>query len=70
MIVDNLLTIVKGTRVSEQQTFEEDFVIRRSSMASCGSVDVDIVAYRGPLTRPDWMDIETGKDCYSQTILQ
>lgn len=57
--------LVRGTRVSEQQTFEEDFVIRRSSMASCGSVDVDIVAYRGPLTRPDWMDIETDKDKFT-----
>ncbi|KAL4068706.1 hypothetical protein V8B97DRAFT_2024646 [Scleroderma yunnanense] len=53
--------LTRGTRVSEQQTFEEEFVIRRSTVDSCESVDVDITAYRGSLTKPDWMDTEPDK---------
>ncbi|KAI6159165.1 hypothetical protein EDD17DRAFT_915883 [Pisolithus thermaeus] len=48
----------RGTRVSAEQTFEEDFVVRRSTIQSCASVDVDITAYRGSLAKPDWMDTE------------
>ena len=56
-----LMIVVKGTRVGEEQTFEEAFVIRRSTMDACEIVEVDITAYRGSLTKPDWTDTEPGK---------
>lgn len=53
--------LIRGTRVAEEQTFEEGFVIRRSTMDACETVEVDITAYRGSLTKPDWMDTEPDK---------
>ncbi|KAG1804031.1 uncharacterized protein BJ212DRAFT_1571075 [Suillus subaureus] len=50
--------LTKGTRVSEQQEFSETFVIRRYNQAVCNRVEVDIMAYRGLLPTPEWMDIE------------
>ncbi|KAH7883407.1 hypothetical protein F5I97DRAFT_1981501 [Phlebopus sp. FC_14] len=55
--------LTRGTRVSEEQTFEEAFAIRRTTQAACDSVEVDITCYRGPLVRPNWMDDE--KDQFS-----
>ncbi|KIJ66155.1 hypothetical protein HYDPIDRAFT_152023 [Hydnomerulius pinastri MD-312] len=55
--------LTRGTRVSEEQTFDESFAIRRTTQPACNSVEVDITSYRGSLARPDWMDTE--RDMFS-----
>jgi hypothetical protein len=55
----------QGTRVSEQQEFNETFAVRRYNQAACNNVEVDIRSYRGTLPNPQWVDAERGK-----TLLQ
>ncbi|KAF9222352.1 hypothetical protein BS17DRAFT_767970 [Gyrodon lividus] len=50
--------LMRGTRVSEKQEFEEAFAIRRTSQVACNTVEVDITSYRGSLAQPSWMDTE------------
>lgn len=50
----------KGTRVAEEQEFQETFALRRSSQAACTSLDIAIMSYRGPMDQPIWMDSERG----------
>ncbi|KAG1737858.1 uncharacterized protein EDB91DRAFT_471992 [Suillus paluster] len=50
--------LTKGTRVSEQQEFNETFAIRRYNQAACNNVEVGIMSYRGLLPQPEWMDTE------------
>lgn len=51
----------QGTRVSEQQEFNEAFAVRRYNQAACNNVEVGIMSYRGSLTNPNWVDTERGK---------
>ena len=53
--------ILQGTQVSEQQEFQSSFFILRESATDCTSISDKIVAYRGSLSDPLWMDIEPGK---------
>ena len=53
--------IVQGTQVSEQQEFRSSFSMLRESATDCTSISTKIIAYRGSLSDPCWMDIEPGK---------
>ncbi|KAF8415387.1 hypothetical protein L210DRAFT_3657556 [Boletus edulis BED1] len=53
----------KGTEVSEEQEFKKPFIIEEFDLSHCGSIHVDIVAYRGKLSDPTWMDAE--RDAYT-----
>jgi len=50
--------LTRGTRVAEEQEFQETFAVRRSTQVSCNSLDIAIVSYRGSLEQPIWMDSE------------
>ncbi|KIO05283.1 hypothetical protein M404DRAFT_9026 [Pisolithus tinctorius Marx 270] len=50
----------KGTEVSEQQEFRRTFYREQANLYECKNVGVDIVAYRGTLENPLWMDKEAG----------
>lgn len=50
----------KGTEVSEAQEFKKPFIIEEFDLSQCGSIHVDIVAYRGRLLDPTWVDTERG----------
>ncbi|KIM58498.1 hypothetical protein SCLCIDRAFT_128166, partial [Scleroderma citrinum Foug A] len=49
----------KGTQVSERQEFRSSFFMLRKSATDCTSISDKIIAYRGSLSDPCWMDIET-----------
>ena len=51
----------KGTEVSEEQEFKKPFIIEEFDLSHCGSIHVDIVAYRGKLLDPTWVDAERGE---------
>lgn len=51
----------KGTEVSEEQEFKKPFIIEEFDLSHCGSIPVDIVAYRGRLLNPSWVDTERGE---------
>lgn len=51
----------KGTEVSEEQEFKKPFIIEEFDLSHCGSIHVDIVAYRGQLLNPSWVDSERGE---------
>jgi hypothetical protein len=51
----------KGTEVSEEQEFKKPFIIEEFDLSHCGSIHVDIVAYRGKLLDPSWVDTERGE---------
>ncbi|KAG9312597.1 hypothetical protein JVU11DRAFT_6994 [Chiua virens] len=48
----------KGTEVSEEQEFKKPFIIEEFDLSHCGSIHVDIVAYRGKVLNPSWVDTE------------
>jgi len=48
----------KGTEVLEEQEFKKPFMIEEFDLSHCGSIHVDIVAYRGMLSDPQWVDVE------------
>lgn len=50
----------KGTEVAEQQEFKKSFILEEFDRSRCGNIQVDIVAYRGQLANPRWMDTEEG----------
>ncbi|KIJ08850.1 hypothetical protein PAXINDRAFT_88270 [Paxillus involutus ATCC 200175] len=50
--------LIKGTQVSEQQEFRQSFVIKEASRFEFTSVEIQILAYRGSLLQPTWMDKE------------
>ena len=52
--------ILQGTQVSERQEFRSSFFMLRKSATDCTSISDKIIAYRGSLSDPCWMDIETG----------
>lgn len=54
-------TAYKGTEVSEQQEFRKPFILEEFDRSRCGNIQVDIVAYRGQLAEPRWLDTEQGK---------
>lgn len=47
--------------MSEEQEFKKPFIIEEFDLSNCGSIQVDIVAYRGKLLDPLWVDIERGE---------
>jgi len=53
--------ILQGTQVSEQQEFRSSFFLLGESARDCTSISDEIIAYRGSLSDPCWMDIEPGK---------
>ncbi|KAF9231963.1 hypothetical protein BU15DRAFT_67879 [Melanogaster broomeanus] len=55
--------LFKGTEVSEEQEFKKPFMIEEFDLSHCGSIQVDIVAYRGKLSHPCWVDAE--RDSYT-----
>ncbi|KAI5991133.1 hypothetical protein EDD15DRAFT_1115401 [Pisolithus albus] len=61
--------LIRGTEVSEEQEFRKSFYEEHADIFACRSLEVDIVAYRGTLENPLWMDEE--KDSYTElcTIL-
>ncbi|KAI6108534.1 hypothetical protein EV401DRAFT_2076832 [Pisolithus croceorrhizus] len=56
--------LAKGTEVSGQREFRTSFCQERANLSACESVQVDIVAYRGTVERPLWMDKE--KESYTK----
>ncbi|KAF8840352.1 hypothetical protein BDN67DRAFT_1011541, partial [Paxillus ammoniavirescens] len=50
--------VIKGTQVSEEQEFRRSFVVDRVSRSEYTSLENSILAYRGSLLRPTWMDKE------------
>ncbi|KAI6030474.1 hypothetical protein F5J12DRAFT_902965 [Pisolithus orientalis] len=50
--------LTRGTEVSEQQEFRSEFYREQADLSGCKNVRVDIVAYRGTLKDPLWMDEE------------
>ncbi|KAI6123788.1 hypothetical protein EDD16DRAFT_608175 [Pisolithus croceorrhizus] len=56
--------LTRGTEVSEQQEFRSAFYQEVANLSACKSVEVEIVAYRGTLQCPLWMDRE--KDSYTE----
>jgi len=48
--------ITKGTRVSESQEFRQQFYREVPSISECGQVEGEIKCYRGPLSKPAWVD--------------
>ncbi|KAF9222351.1 hypothetical protein BS17DRAFT_818684 [Gyrodon lividus] len=52
--------LTKGTEVSEEQEFKKPFIIEEFDLSHCSSIQVDIVAYRGKLSHPCWVDTERG----------
>ncbi|KIM58494.1 hypothetical protein SCLCIDRAFT_128104 [Scleroderma citrinum Foug A] len=55
--------LTKGTEVSEQQEFRKPFILEEFDCSRCGNIQVDIVAYRGQLAEPRWLDTE--QDSYT-----
>ncbi|KIJ11257.1 hypothetical protein PAXINDRAFT_15797 [Paxillus involutus ATCC 200175] len=60
---DALTLLLKGTEVSEEREFKKCFVIEEFDLSHCSSIQVDIVAYRGKLSHPCWVDTE--RDSYT-----
>ncbi|KAI6156475.1 hypothetical protein EDD17DRAFT_1845061 [Pisolithus thermaeus] len=56
--------LTKGTEVSGQQEFRTSFCRERANLSACESVQVDIVAYRGTVECPLWVDKE--KESYTK----
>ncbi|KAI6044886.1 hypothetical protein EDC04DRAFT_2889550 [Pisolithus marmoratus] len=56
--------LIRGTEVSEQQEFRSPFYREEQDLSECKRIGEDIVAYRGTLERPQWMDKE--KDSYTK----
>ncbi|KAI6108537.1 hypothetical protein EV401DRAFT_2116788 [Pisolithus croceorrhizus] len=56
--------LTRGTEVSEQQEFRSGFYREVANLSACKSVEEDIVAYRGTLKDPLWMDKE--KESYTK----
>ncbi|KAI6156476.1 hypothetical protein EDD17DRAFT_1763968 [Pisolithus thermaeus] len=56
--------LIRGTEVSEEQEFREAFYRENANLSACKSLGVDIVAYRGTLENPLWMDKE--KESYTK----
>ncbi|KAI5991132.1 hypothetical protein EDD15DRAFT_2369021 [Pisolithus albus] len=50
--------LLRGTAVSEEQEFREPFYQENADLSACKSLGVDIIAYRGALQNPLWMDKE------------
>ncbi|KAI6044888.1 hypothetical protein EDC04DRAFT_2640470 [Pisolithus marmoratus] len=50
--------LTRGTEVFEQREFRSRFYREEEDLSACKSVAVDLVAYRGTLQRPLWMDKE------------
>ncbi|KAI6046250.1 hypothetical protein EDC04DRAFT_1677424 [Pisolithus marmoratus] len=59
---------VKGTQVSEQQEFRKSFILEETDRSRCNKLHVDIMAYRGKLANPRWMDSEEGLYTHMCTI--
>lgn len=51
----------QGVQVSEQQEFRQSFFREQNSRALLANVKVSILAYRGDVLDPQWMDTEPGK---------
>ncbi|KAI6139333.1 hypothetical protein BKA82DRAFT_3988626 [Pisolithus tinctorius] len=60
----------KGTEVSEQQEFRHAFYREQADLSGCESIEDEIVAYRGTLERPLWMDEEEGDFTHHYNSLQ
>ncbi|KAI6029300.1 hypothetical protein BKA83DRAFT_4216861 [Pisolithus microcarpus] len=58
----------KGTQVSEQQEFRKSFILEEVDRSRCSNLHVDIIAYRGKLANPCWMDTEEGSYTHMCTI--
>ncbi|KAI6100572.1 hypothetical protein F5141DRAFT_1218599 [Pisolithus sp. B1] len=58
----------KGTQVSEQQEFRKSFILEETDRSRCSNLHVDIIAYRGKLANPRWMDTEEGSYTHMCTI--
>ncbi|KAL4079085.1 hypothetical protein J3A83DRAFT_4367804 [Scleroderma citrinum] len=48
---------------AEQQEFRKPFILEEFDRSRCGKIQVDVVAYRGQLANPRWMDTE--QDSYT-----
>lgn len=60
--------LTKGTQVSEQQEFRKSFILEETDRSRCNNLHVDIMAYRGQLANPRWMDTEEGSYTHMCTI--
>lgn len=60
-IFDRPGTHPKGAEVSEEQEFKKPFIIEEFDLSHCGTIHVDIIAYRGTLPNPSWVDTERGE---------
>ena len=58
----------QGTQVSEEREFRSDFFTLEESAADCSSISDHISAYRGSLSDPCWMDIESGEYLFLRVI--
>ncbi|KAF9234835.1 hypothetical protein BU15DRAFT_78668 [Melanogaster broomeanus] len=60
LVVPNVFRsiLMKGIRVSEEQEFRRPFCMLKESPSECSHVSTCIVAYRGKLTAPAWVDVE------------
>ncbi|KIJ08851.1 hypothetical protein PAXINDRAFT_88280 [Paxillus involutus ATCC 200175] len=61
--------LIKGIQVSEQQEFRQTFFIKRALASEFISVEVPILAYRGSLLRPTWMDMEAASFTKMCTVI-
>lgn len=51
----------QDTEVSEQQEFKKCFTLEEFDRSRCSNIEVGIVAYRGKLSNPRWVDKERGE---------
>ena len=47
--------------MSEQQEFRHSFIAEGTSRSAMKTIEAPILAYRGDLLDPEWMDEERGK---------
>ncbi|KAG6334775.1 hypothetical protein ID866_4308 [Astraeus odoratus] len=50
--------LTKGTEVSERQEFRKSFIFEEFNRSRCNKLHLDILAYRGKLPNPRWIDEE------------